>query len=119
MLGDKKVDAEIEEVVKKVCKYLPIEKQNEVTSYYFAFFFLRKAYNFKLKFKSVQCNEMVNIYGQSIINMLKAHMDSGKMCSKMALCSSNDYFAMTFKNSREARSINELKKCTPGESSTC
>lgn len=31
LLGNAKTDAEIEEVVKKVCKYLPAEKQNEVT----------------------------------------------------------------------------------------
>lgn len=42
---------------------------------------------------------MVGIYGQSIINMLKGNVDSEKMCNKMALCSSNDYFAMSLKNS--------------------
>ncbi|XP_020280351.1 prosaposin [Pseudomyrmex gracilis] len=94
LLYNSKTDAEIEEVVKKVCKYLPSEKQPE-------------------------CNKMIDIYGQSIINMLRAHMDSEKMCEKMALCSSNDYFAMSFKSSRQFRSINELKKCTWGQSFVC
>ncbi|XP_011875606.1 PREDICTED: proactivator polypeptide isoform X2 [Vollenhovia emeryi] len=78
LLGDSKVDAEIEEVVAKVCKYLPTDKQDK-------------------------CDKMVKLYGPSIINMLKDHVDSEKMCSKMALCSSNDYFAMTFKNPHESR----------------
>ncbi|XP_012523993.1 prosaposin [Monomorium pharaonis] len=73
LLGNSRVDAEIEEVVKKVCKYLPGNNQET-------------------------CNKMVDIYGPSIINMLKTHMDSEKMCSKIALCSSNDYFAMSLKN---------------------
>lgn len=86
LLGDSKVEAEIEEVVKKVCKYLPASKQE-------------------------MCNKMVDIYGWSIINMIKAHVDSEKMCTKMALCSSSDYFAMSFKNPRVSRSIkSNLKK---------
>lgn len=74
LLSGSKVDAEIEEVIKKVCKYLPTNEQDK-------------------------CNKMVGIYGQSIINMLKGNVDSEKMCNKMALCSSNDYFAMSLKNS--------------------
>lgn len=81
---------------------------------------LRKKYNnLKIKLKPVQCNKMVEIYGPSIINMLKDHVDSDKMCSKMALCSSNDYFAMSFKTARVLRSPNELKKCTWGKSFVC
>ncbi|XP_011161385.1 prosaposin isoform X1 [Solenopsis invicta] len=94
LLGDSRVDAEIEEVVKKVCKYVPANKQD-------------------------MCNEMVDIYGQSIINMLKAHMDSEKMCKKIALCSSNDYFAMSFKNLHESQSVDELKKCILGKAFVC
>lgn len=68
----------------------------------------------------MQCNKMVEIYGPSIINMLKDHVDSDKMCSKMALCSSNDYFAMSFKTRRVLRSVNELtKKCTWGKLFVC
>lgn len=73
----------------------------------------------KVKFKSMQCNAMMEIYGPSVINMLKNHVASEKMCDKMALCSSNDYFAMSFKNSRVLRSINEHKKCTFGKSFVC
>ncbi|KAL6260537.1 hypothetical protein P5V15_008060 [Pogonomyrmex californicus] len=94
ILGDRRVDAEIEEAVKKVCKYLPLDKRDK-------------------------CNKMVEIYGPSIINMLKDHVDSEKMCSKMALCSSNDYFAMAFKSPRTSRSINDIKKCTWGKSFVC
>lgn len=94
LLDNSKVDAEIEEIIQKVCKYLPADQQDK-------------------------CNAMVEIYGPSIINMLKNHVASEKMCDKMALCSSNDYFAMSFKNSRVLRSINELKKCTWGTSFVC
>lgn len=121
LLGDSKVDAEIEDVVKKVCKYLPTNKQDTVISDYFTiFFFLRRTNKFKLKFKSVQCKRMVDIYGPSIINMLKANVDSEKMCEKMALCSSNDYFAMSFKGPRVSRSIDyKLKMCTWGNQYVC
>ncbi|XP_072743485.1 uncharacterized protein Sap-r [Anoplolepis gracilipes] len=94
LLGNSKVDAEIEEVVKKVCKYLPADKRDK-------------------------CTTMVDIYGPSIINMLRDHVDSEKMCKKMALCSSNDYFAMSFKNPRASQWINELRKCTWGQSFVC
>lgn len=104
LLDNSKNDTEIEEVVKKVCEYLPTDKQNEVIFYFTIFF--EKSSDFKLKFKSVQCNKMVEIYGQSIINMFKDHVDPEKMCSKMALCSSSDYFAMSFKN---PRSLDDLK----------
>ncbi|KYN05638.1 PREDICTED: prosaposin [Cyphomyrmex costatus] len=89
LLGDSKVDNEIEETVKKVCKYLPEDKQN-------------------------MCKMMIDIYGPSIINMEKSHTDSEKMCNKMALCSPNDYFALSLINPHVSRSINELKKCTWG-----
>lgn len=63
---------------------------------------------------------LVKVYGQSIINMLRNHVDSEKMCSKMALCSNEDYFAMVLNgNPRILRSINELKKCTWGKSFVC
>ncbi|EGI61549.1 PREDICTED: proactivator polypeptide-like [Acromyrmex echinatior] len=96
LLGDSKVDAEIEEIVKKVCKYLPTDKQD-------------------------MCNKMVNIYGPSIINMLKDNINSEQMCSKMALCSSSDYLAMSLVNLRVSRSIEitESKKCTWGEDFVC
>ncbi|XP_071553220.1 prosaposin isoform X1 [Temnothorax nylanderi] len=80
LLGNSTVDAEIEKVVKKVCYYLPADRQDK-------------------------CDKMVEIYGPSIINMLKDQVDSDKMCSKMGLCSSSDYFAMSFKNPRISRSI--------------
>jgi len=64
--------------------------------------------NFKII--SVQCNKMVEIYGPSIINMLKDHVDSEKMCNKMALCSSNDYFAMSLKNPHVSQSTEDKRK---------
>ncbi|XP_070518678.1 prosaposin [Cardiocondyla obscurior] len=82
ILGDSRVDADIEEAIQKVCKYLPTDKQDE-------------------------CNKMVGIYGPSIINMLKAHMDIEEMCTKMALCSSSDYFAMSLNN--PSQSADKLK----------
>ncbi|XP_067214936.1 prosaposin [Linepithema humile] len=87
-------DAKIEAIVGKVCKYLPVNKQDK-------------------------CDRMIEIYGPSMINMQKSNVESEKMCNKMALCSPNDYFAMSFKSSRVMRSIPELKKCTWGKSFVC
>lgn len=64
----------------------------------------------KIKFKCMQCKAVIDIYGPSIINMIRDHVNSEKMCEKMALCSTNDYFAMSFENSHASRSINPLKK---------
>lgn len=36
LLGNPKVDAEIEEIVKKVCKYLPADKKDKVLFYNFS-----------------------------------------------------------------------------------
>lgn len=94
LLDNSKVDIEIEEIIQKVCKYLPADQQDK-------------------------CNAMVEIYGPSIINMLRNHVASEKMCDKMALCSSNDYFTMSFMNSRVLRSIDERKKCTWGKAFVC
>lgn len=42
LLNDSKVDAEIEEVVKKVCKYLPADKQDEVIFFILLWFYEKK-----------------------------------------------------------------------------
>lgn len=94
LLSNSQVDHEIEAIVEKVCKYLPTSKQD-------------------------QCKEMIEIYGQSIINMVKSKVDSGKMCTKMALCSANDYFAMSFKSPRITGSLSENRKCKWDDSFDC
>lgn len=51
--------------------------------------------------------------------MQKNNIDSEEMCNKMALCSPNDYFAMSLKSLRIMRSSSELKKCTWGKAFVC
>lgn len=94
LLDDPKVDADIEDAVSKVCKYMPASKQNK-------------------------CSLMIKVYGQSIINLFKDHADSKTICSKIALCSSNDYLAMAMKTSRIRRSYEGAKRCTWGISYWC
>lgn len=97
ILGDPKVDIEIEDAVAKACKYLPASKRTK-------------------------CISMIEVYGQSIINLIRQHDNSKKICSKMALCSSNDYLALSIKSSRMRRSYDApigTKRCTWGASYWC
>ncbi|XP_012276553.1 prosaposin [Orussus abietinus] len=94
LLDDSTVDSDIEETVSKVCKYLPGSKQ-------------------------AKCTMMMEIYEQSIINLLKSHGDPKKICSKLALCSTRDYLAMK-ENSRTRRSDDlGAKRCTWGPMYWC
>ncbi|XP_033224393.1 prosaposin [Belonocnema kinseyi] len=96
LLGDPKVDNNIEEIVSKVCKFLPASKQSK-------------------------CTMIMEVYEQSIINILKKNGDPQKICSKIALCSSNDYLVMSESNHRVRRSQENIgmKKCTWGPSFWC
>ncbi|XP_043267105.1 prosaposin [Venturia canescens] len=69
LLANAKVDQEIEEVVSRVCKYIAPAKRGK-------------------------CVMMMEVYEQSIINILREHGDRTKICSRLALCSAGDYFAM-------------------------
>ncbi|XP_012259045.2 prosaposin [Athalia rosae] len=96
-LVDPKIDHKIEMVVSKVCKFLPSSKQDK-------------------------CTSMIEIYGPSIINLLTSFVDSKKVCTKLALCSDQDYLALSAMNPRPRRSsIADLgsKRCTWGESYWC
>lgn len=69
-LTDPQVDHEIEEVVASACKYIAPSKQGK-------------------------CTMMLEVYEQSIINLLKSGIDTKKICGKLTLCSSGDLFAMS------------------------
>lgn len=69
LLSNTKVDQEIEEVVSRVCKYIAPAKRGK-------------------------CVMMMEVYEQSIINILREKTDRMKICSKLALCSTTDYFVM-------------------------
>ena len=65
---------------------------------------------------------MMEVYEQSIINILKNNGDPQKICSKIALCSTNDFLAMSGSNHRVRRSQQEdlgKKRCTWGPSFWC
>lgn len=94
-LDNPTVDNDIEEVVSKVCKYLPASKQNK-------------------------CVMMIEIYQQSIINIIESHGDVKKICTKIALCSDNDYLAMSsLSPARIRRSYTIHKRCTWGQIYWC
>ncbi|XP_043672943.1 prosaposin [Vespula pensylvanica] len=94
LLDNPNVDSDIEEVVSKICKYMPANKQNK-------------------------CVMMMEIYEQSIINIIKSHGDVKKICSKIALCSENDYLAMTLTPARIRQSYLVNKQCIWGQSYWC
>lgn len=66
---------------------------------------------------------MMEVYEQSIINIIRSHGDTKKICSKIALCSASDYLAMSASKSRVRRAYDESnlgnKPCTWGESYWC
>lgn len=95
ILVNPKVDKKIEEVVGKSCKLLPATKQGK-------------------------CTMMLEIYEQSIINLLKRGVDTKKICQKLSLCSNSDFFAMSNEHFRDRRA-NDLgkKRCTWGDSYRC
>lgn len=73
-------------------------------------------------FNVSQCTMIMEVYEQSIINILKNNGDPQKICSKIALCSSNDYLVMSESSYRVRRSQQEnlgKKKCTWGPSYWC
>lgn len=95
LLDNPIVENDIEETVSKICKFLPASKQNK-------------------------CVMMMEIYQQSIINIIKSHGDVRKICSKIALCSDNDYLAMSLSSpARIRRSYMIHKRCTWGQSYWC
>lgn len=53
---------------------------------------------------------LLEVYEQSIINLLKMNVETKEICKKMSLCSSMDMFAMThvdFRNNRlQLRKLN-------------
>ncbi|XP_057325757.1 prosaposin [Microplitis mediator] len=85
LLTNPKVDDRIEEVINSACDYIPPSKHDK-------------------------CVMLLEVYEQSIINLLKMNVDTKEICKKMSLCSSTDMFAMThvdFRNNRlQLRKLN-------------
>ncbi|XP_015590045.1 prosaposin [Cephus cinctus] len=95
LLANPTIDNDIEQAVAKVCKYLPASKQSK-------------------------CTMLMEVYEQSIINILRSYGDTKKICSKLALCSASDYLAMSHLNPRKRRSYSYGQKpCTWGKSYLC
>lgn len=67
-----------------------------------------------------QCTMMMEIYEQSINNIMNKFEESPNICSKLALCSANDYM-MLKENHRERRDANEdrIHPCTWGLDYLC
>ncbi|XP_015439486.1 PREDICTED: prosaposin [Dufourea novaeangliae] len=96
LLGNDKVDNSIKNAVAKACKYLPASKQST-------------------------CTDMINIYGQSIINLIQQNTKKNKICSKIGLCAASDYSMVSMESSRIKRSYekNRIKQCTWGPAYWC
>lgn len=62
---------------------------------------------------------MMEVYEQSIINIIKSHGDVKKICSKIVLCSENDYLAMMLTPERIRQSDMTNEKCKWGQSYWC
>ncbi|XP_029033068.1 prosaposin [Osmia bicornis bicornis] len=91
LLDNSTVDDDIKQTVSKVCKYVPASKQSK-------------------------CVSLMNVYGQSIINLIKRHENINKICSLIAVCAPNDYTSVALENARIKRSYekNRIKHCTWG-----
>ena len=97
LLADPKVDDSIKNVVSKACKHLPAKLQNK-------------------------CVSMINIYGQSIINLVQQHTHGKTICGKIGLCAPADYSMVSFEeSSRIKRSYEKdpTKRCTWGPAYWC
>ncbi|XP_058789461.1 uncharacterized protein LOC131663220 isoform X2 [Phymastichus coffea] len=98
LLVDPKTDEHIEEVMAKICKYLPENEQGK-------------------------CTMLMEIYEQSIINIIKTHGDTKKICLKLGLCSANDFLIKLTVNRRTRRQTEDknlgTKPCTWGEFYWC
>ncbi|XP_051165027.1 prosaposin isoform X2 [Leptopilina boulardi] len=83
-VGDTKDVDEIEAIISKVCKYLsPVHEH--------------------------KCTMMMEIYEPSMINIMNNYEESPKICSKLALCSKNEYLMLVDKH-RERRDIIEGRR---------
>ncbi|XP_011300553.1 proactivator polypeptide [Fopius arisanus] len=95
MLVNPEIDQKIEDIVGKVCTLLPGSKQGK-------------------------CTMMLEVYEQSIINLLKAGVNTREVCKKIALCSNSDFFAMSNPHFRDRRADDLGKKrCTWGDEYRC
>ncbi|XP_076239363.1 prosaposin isoform X2 [Calliopsis andreniformis] len=96
LLADEHVDNGIKHVVAKACKYVPGKYGKK-------------------------CVSLVNSYGQSIINLIEAHNDTKKICSRISLCTARDYSMVSLENSRRKRSYEKdpTKRCTWGPAYWC
>lgn len=98
LLVDEKTDEHIQEVMTKVCEYMPEKDQGK-------------------------CTMLLEIYEQMIIDVIKTHGDTRKICTKLSLCSSNDFVVQLIKNRRIRRQSDDknlgTKPCTWGISYWC
>lgn len=64
---------------------------------------------------------MINIYGQSIINLVQQHTHGNTICGKIGLCAPADYSMVSLENSRMKRSYEKdpTKRCTWGAAYWC
>lgn len=64
---------------------------------------------------------MLEVYEQSIINLLKTHVDTKQICTEMSLCAASDIFVMSKGLFRDRRADDDLgvKRCTWGDEYRC
>lgn len=59
----------------------------------------------------------MKVYEKSMINIMNNYEKEPKICSKISLCSENDYLMLSLRNKRQRRGLNEntiSKRCTWG-----
>ncbi|RLU22887.1 hypothetical protein DMN91_005165 [Ooceraea biroi] len=93
-LHNRKVFVTIEESVNNACTYIPRTEREK-------------------------CGKTLEIYGPSLVNMLRAGVHSEEMCDKIALCSPTDNLAILSKGAHVPTSAQEIRECTLGAEYVC
>ncbi|XP_014225050.1 uncharacterized protein LOC106651173 [Trichogramma pretiosum] len=98
LLVNSKANENIHKIVTSVCKYLPTSEQDK-------------------------CMMFMKNYDQTIIDAIKTHGNTQKICSNLSLCSSYDFLVKLSISSRAKRQTNDknlgTKPCTWGISYWC
>ncbi|XP_034940789.1 prosaposin [Chelonus insularis] len=79
-LSDPKLDKKIEDITANICDMIPAAKRNK-------------------------CVMLMEIYEQSIINLVTSHEYTSKICSRIGLCTNASFFAMDPKFSHKKHMI--------------